>query len=497
MPFLSKFFVVLLFVSSFTTASAAIVINEIMYDLKEGSDTGREWIELTNTGTANAILTDWKLREGNANHALTLSRGSETIPPGGFAIIVSDTAKFLADNPNFSGTIFDSSFSLANTGESLSIRDASLTDVDSVTYTSSQGGAGDGDTLQKIGNTWQGGIPTPGAVNTSFSSINPSSSQQETSPGSTTNAGTSNVTNSSSFPIEPQIFASAGEKKRVATVGGVTIFSGMVWGIKKEPIENARMLWNFGDGSTGEGKATTHTYRYPGTYIVTLNASSGYYSASDRVTIQATNADIIISSVGNSPSSFIELYNKSPYELDLSSWSIHGGKYTFIIPEHTFIASSGKIKFTGDITGIVSSESVPMALYYPNGSLAHSYSPAHVSNFSASSSPMGENNKSTSIKNMIQEKSETNKKSTTTTIFAEHTILQKELSDEPPQTALVSNIGTEPHSLFWWIMAVGTLAFAGILAVFFAKRNQVLEPLKNEVDAYEIIEEAIDDKIPF
>lgn len=476
-------------------ASAAVVINEIMYDLKEGSDTGREWIEIANTGTTPTTLTGWKLYEANTNHALTLSQGNETIPIDGFAIITSDVTKFLADNPGFSGTIFDSSFSLSNTGESLAIRDANLADIDSVIYTSDQGGAGDGNSLQKVGSIWQSGTPTPGAsTNSSGSTSMGDTPSQGTSTTTASNTTTTSTGGGSSFPVEPQIFASAGEKKRTATVGGATTFSGRVWGLKKEPIENARMLWNFGDGSTAEGKTVLHTYRYPGTYIITLDASSGYYSASDRVTIEAVSADIVISSVGDSQSLFVELYNKSHYELDLSFWSIRADNLTFVIPEHTFVATGAKIKFAREVTGIVSSFSASVALYYPNGILAHAYSPTTSLNTLA---PLTNSNQPVVARKTAEVQASNNQESIKSTILPQNTITKNEFPGENTQSASVGSAYPETSSLFWWIMGVCALVIVGIGSVFFTKQNSSLELAKNNADEYEIIEETEDGKIPF
>ena len=60
----------------------------------------------------------------------------------------------------------------------------------------------------------------------------------------------------------------------------------------------------------------------------------------------------------------------------------------------------------------------------------------------------------------------------------------------------MGNAYPETRSLFWWITGVCALAFVGVASAFLTKRNPLLEPVKNEADAYEIIEEE-DDKIPF
>src|SRR3989338_1733500 len=139
---------------------ANVEITEIMYDVP-GSDTGREWIEVrvdTETDISN-----WKLFESGVNHKLILAMGSPTFPAGGFVVIAGNTEKFLADFPTFSGTLLDSSFSLSNTGETLVMRNNTGTTTDSISYSSSWGARGDGNSLQKDGSIWTYGPPTPGA----------------------------------------------------------------------------------------------------------------------------------------------------------------------------------------------------------------------------------------------------------------------------------------------------------------------------------------------
>ncbi|MBU2263634.1 lamin tail domain-containing protein, partial [Patescibacteria group bacterium] len=217
-------------------ASASVVINEIMYDL-EGSDSGREWVEIYNNGSSPVDLTGWKFFEANTNHVLTLVQGNINISGNGFAVIVDNAEKFLVDWPNFSGTLFDSSFSFSNTGESLTLRNADLADVDTVTYSSDWGANGDGNSLQKIDGQWKVGSPTPGAQN----SASTSDVDVSESPEPTSDVG------SQSWPTEPQIYANAGEDRN-AIAGADIKFSGRALGLQKEPLENARYLWSFGDG---------------------------------------------------------------------------------------------------------------------------------------------------------------------------------------------------------------------------------------------------------
>ncbi|MEK7509167.1 MAG: lamin tail domain-containing protein, partial [Patescibacteria group bacterium] len=148
------------------SASAQVLISELMYDLAEGSDAGREWIEVYNAGASPLTLTDWKLYENGTNHKVTAVQGGEILAPGMYAIIAGDVGKFKADHPMLSGQLFDSAFSLSNTGESFALRDSAGVDIDSVTYTSVLGANGTGDSLQRMqlvsGGGFSAGIPTPG-----------------------------------------------------------------------------------------------------------------------------------------------------------------------------------------------------------------------------------------------------------------------------------------------------------------------------------------------
>ncbi len=159
---ISKLFAVLLFLPF--TASAQVVISEIMYDLAEGGDTGREWVEVQNTGSESVNLTEWKLYENDTNHGLK-AMSSETFAPGAYAIISDNPAKFATDWPSYSGLVFDSAFALNNSGETLILRCCGKepTDRDSVTYNNTGGGSGDGLSLHRNGSSLTAAQPSPGS----------------------------------------------------------------------------------------------------------------------------------------------------------------------------------------------------------------------------------------------------------------------------------------------------------------------------------------------
>ncbi|TSC68918.1 MAG: S-layer-like protein array protein [Parcubacteria group bacterium Gr01-1014_56] len=151
-------------------AHAFVQITEIMYDLS-GPDSGREWIEITNTGAEPVDVSKYKITEGSTNHGLIIFSGNNVLPPGGSAIVADDPIKFKEDWPAFSGTLFNSTFSLSNTGETLVIKNASSTVEDTALYASSGGAAGDGGSLHRSAEIFIAALPNPGVFPGSIVSV--------------------------------------------------------------------------------------------------------------------------------------------------------------------------------------------------------------------------------------------------------------------------------------------------------------------------------------
>jgi len=140
--------------------SAQIEISEIMYDL-DGTDAGREWIEIYNSGE-EINISGWKFYEAETNHRLTAYNGDLIIKADEFAIIVNKPEEFLTDH-DFDGTIIDSSWqSLSNSGELLQILDGKDGNIiDEIEYSADEEGL----TLQNVAGEWCSGEPTPGEPN--------------------------------------------------------------------------------------------------------------------------------------------------------------------------------------------------------------------------------------------------------------------------------------------------------------------------------------------
>ena len=157
----ARVFFVALFLLMPLPLLAEVTITEIMYDLP-ASDADGEWIEVQNVGSESIDLTKLKFLEAGVKHGINAAADLSILPSGAYAIIAEDTTKFIANNPSFSGSLFKSSFSLSNSGETLAIVDASSTPLDSISYASSQGAAGNGLSLQKTNLGWFPANPSRG-----------------------------------------------------------------------------------------------------------------------------------------------------------------------------------------------------------------------------------------------------------------------------------------------------------------------------------------------
>ncbi len=364
-------------------AFSDLSITEIMYNF-DGADTKREWVELHNNGAdAITILTgsgDESVRvyeeHGSTKHSHTFAteayQGSKTISSGDFAIIAQDGAIFKSLFPSYSGTIFTvSAVSFSNTAQVIGLKIGSAGAVwSSVAYLNSWGANGDGKSLQLQNGQWIADSPTPGIGTKSQNSGGGTGTQVPASSNATVQSSNEKSSGSLSFPtVKPRFTVSAGDDQTVIA-GAEARFFGRVLGFDGKPLDGGRFLWNFGDGTIGEGRSIVHIFRFPGTYITALSVSSEYEAVSDYATITAVPNPVFISEVAVGKDGFVEISNTSSVSLDIGSWIIRnetsGAK--FVIPSGTKINSHSAIAFSTeimafDITGVVG-ESI--ALFYPN-----------------------------------------------------------------------------------------------------------------------------------
>ena len=494
-----------------SAVSADFSITEIMYDLANpNSDTGREWIEIKNEGASALDANDWKFFENNTSHLLTLVKGIAVIPAGGFAVIVNDSTKFLVDWPSFSGTIFDSSFSLSNTSELIALK---LGDrlVSEVSYNSGMGGSEDGNSIYRSKDgSWKGDAPTPGVNDPSFvttDSVETNNSNSQTSnnsskPTTTENSSTSSGSGSplgASAP-EPKIFAKI-KASAEAVSGADTVFSGEARAKDGTIVSRARFIWSFGDGGSAEGESVFHTFVQPGKYVVVLDAVSETWNSSDRLTVLVSPAEVYITAVAFGAKGGITLTNKSDKELVLSWWRLEAGGKFFTLPKNTIILPKGDIFLADSVTGLgVGSGAVK--LFYPNGELLRTFE----------SIAEGDGAKPLAVKETTKKESLVVIESSTLQNGEKKTIVSSKpaskLISETKGETVSASIGSAPVAVSSgdflelsdtpirqvssvWLLSLGGVLLLGVFGVLFASKKEAVERSaeKDETDSFEIIED--------
>ncbi|TAK57252.1 PKD domain-containing protein [Patescibacteria group bacterium] len=163
-------------------------------------------------------------------------------------------------------------------------------------------------------------------------------------------------------PIEFEIF---GGRDRLAVVGAPVLFQAKLAVIKN--VSNpTRYLWSFGDGSAKDAVKTEHTYLFPGEYVVVLNAEAFESNAVWRGMVKVVTPELSV--VGQSPE-YIEIWNKSPFEINLNDWKLRNGQESFTFPLDTIIPARKKVAFPYQITKVTSGLGTLIDLHNPSAKL--------------------------------------------------------------------------------------------------------------------------------
>jgi len=354
-----------------------VVINEIAWmGTKESAN--NEWIELFNPTDQKINLTDWILKAEDGSPEISLKG---FIPAQGYFLLERTDDKTLPEIK--ADQIYKGA--LSNQGEKLLLYDANSQLIDEIDC--SQGWfAGDNQTkasMERIDPSQPGSLKENWQTNPEQSSTPkaPNSTQKtnfETTPKekltakSTTTPEAVEIIPAStpSLPNHPPQ-AKAGPNQ-TALVGQPIIFDASLSSDPdNDPLE---YFWNFGDGSISSLKKTTHTYHYPGLYLVSLTVSDGELTNTDLIEISVYPTGIVISEFLPNPQGkdknqeWIEIYNDNQFIVELTGWQIKDqqGK-TFTFPEKTFLSPKKYLILTASTTKIsLNNEKDTLYLIYPN-----------------------------------------------------------------------------------------------------------------------------------
>lgn len=363
----------LFFLLPLSVSAANIIFNEIAWmgmapriGETAGAASNNEWMELKNTSGDIVYLAGWKIIGEGGSPNISLS-GS--IVPNGYFLLERSTTTFFTIPADLAYPYKDNA--LSNSGEHLYLKDPSGNIMDEINATSGWP-AGDNstkETMQRSGTSWITAPATPRGPN-SGSSSDPASSALPSSAANVSPAATSSSLSGGVVLMPPgRIKAFAGEDQ-TAGVGSEVIFSGSALGLKDEPLENVRFLWNFGDGEIQEGRTVSHIYQVPGTYTTGLYVASGLYTASDYARISVIPNLLRIADVIPGDEGYLKISNGGNADIDIGEWQMVAGDKKFLVPTATKIAARSQMSFANRTTKLLSAPVDRVAFFYPNGVLA-------------------------------------------------------------------------------------------------------------------------------
>jgi hypothetical protein len=350
------------------SALAQLSLTEIMFD-PTGTDTKHEWVEVKNDEAGPVDAATYKLVESGVNHKISLfGSGTSMIEKGAYAVIADDPTTFLADFPGFTGQIFDSAFSLSNTGEVLSIM-AGTTIVDTVTYEPAAGGNGTGATLQKQADgSWIPALPTPAAVNSSVhydGDPEPDGTSTSTDSGGsdTSTGGSSSGQSAHSSPVPVSTYSpKTSFQISIGRERLVSIHTPIEFRAAGKEDADFSVRWTFGDGTDKRGMKVVHSYELPATYAVVANAyERDTDSAVDRTKVTAFEPKL---EVGFATTTGYWLKNRSGKELNLGGFESRLSKEAISWPPDTIVFDGQSIPLPFTRLG---TDACHLKISYPDG----------------------------------------------------------------------------------------------------------------------------------
>lgn len=352
-------------------AAGGVIINEVAW-MGTKANAADEWIELYNPGGGEIDLTGWQLYESGGNTLIINLAGK--IPAGGYYLIERTDDNSISD---ITADIFGpfGGSGLKNSGEYLVLKNSSGETIDSVNATSGWP-AGDSASKasmeRKADGTWQTndnitinghdvqGNPIVGTPK-SFNSQS-SAAASSTPPATTAPSGGSGSSGSSINPVPLKAEAGADVvaeiaqtiKFNAAASQGATTYK-----------------WYLGDGAIQDGLEATHVYKFPGTYLVTLEVTNGTETSWDQLRVSIFGGRAVINefftATASSTGQWLEIFNPTSGTLDLSGWIIEAGGKSFTVPPFVIIPAGSYLVLSNEIMGLNFGQPGKIDLKYPNG----------------------------------------------------------------------------------------------------------------------------------
>jgi len=94
-----------------------------------------------------------------------------------------------------------------------------------------------------------------------------------------------------------------------------------------------RYSWNFGDGTTADTASPTHSYKYPGTYVVIVES---YYLKEEKIARHEIEILPVSVDISTNPLGAVTITNKGTEEINLHGMTV-SGKGEFNFPEYSIL----------------------------------------------------------------------------------------------------------------------------------------------------------------
>lgn len=310
---------------------ASVFLNEIAW-MGDSSSANHEWIELYNDGAAT-VVDGWILSDGR-NLSIELAG---TVPAGSY-VVLERTSDESAPGPAF--LLYTGA--LPNTGGTLRLETAQGQLVDLVSggenWAAIGGDNATKETAQYTAKGWITATPTPGAPNKTESTTiksEPTQESEETETKEKTNTSAKDKKSVETVRLTlPDItLALMIDAQTVGYVNQTIPFVSKASGIGPDLLSSLQYQWNFGDGTVDQSAAPSHRFQFPGTYVVTLHAQ---YKRQKQITRHEITILPVALSLTQNKNGDIQVNNDSPYEVDISGYTIQG-RETFVFPDYSLI----------------------------------------------------------------------------------------------------------------------------------------------------------------
>jgi|GEM_PF-626766 len=201
--------------------------------------------------------------------------------------------------------------------------------------------------------------------NTSSSQSSQQQSSTQTSSSETDTETTKNKTQESSTYSTASTFRVNAGGNRVVLVGTDVSFTALAHDAGGRTVE-AHYKWNFGDGSSSDGRDVTHRFEYPGRYAVVLEVVSRQGAREVvQITVSVEPLEIALETL---PDGGVGIENLASRDIELSGWRIIQNQRVFVLPHNTFVLKGSSIRLSPATLGFKST--VMTTLSYPDGRIA-------------------------------------------------------------------------------------------------------------------------------